>query len=590
MDKSQLALFLNNLIKEKKFKSLLDFCKNKINNNENDNEALVLLYKSKSIAYANAGDETEYKKTLEKILKILPNDYYANINLGKVLFGKKNFLTSNSYFETSYKKDITNESSKLYSNNLIILKEYKKAEIVLLDAIKRFEKDHYFLFSLGSLFFKQNKFRESLKWLLKINKKFYSNELIASLIGNVYLKMGDYLKAEKINLQILKKNENSISAFISLIFIKTSIGDNVQAKFFLEKALKIDRYNSALIYYEMEILNSIDKEKVKYIIQNLNKYKTEEQISLNFTLSKYFDKQNEIENFVLYLNNANKLKRSIYKNYDLNLHLDHQEKLINYFNESHFLKLKDKLNDDKFQNCEFDVIFIVGMPRSGSTLVEQVLSSHSKIEGLGETNAFLDSLNEMFGNVAYEKLVEILSKNETKDILLQIRKIYFRNILTYKKSSCKIFVDKMLFNYQFISLIKICIPKAKFIFCLRDKSENCFSIYKHNFQDSYLPWSYSPHELNKIYDQHLKIHNHYKKFLSDKIYDLSYENLVANFKKEVAQIFDFINIKVEESCFNFYQNKRAVITASSRQVRKQIYTTSLNTSEKYKVYLPELFK
>lgn len=589
MDKIQLKNFLNNLIETKKFKSLLDFCRDKIINNNNDDE-LILLFKYKSLAYANLGDEAGYKKSLEKILKILPNDYYANIQMGKLLFGKKDFLNSIFYFEISYKVNITNESSKFYSNNLVALNEYQKAEKVLLDAIKRFEKDHYFLFSLGSLFYKQNKFQESLKWLLKINQKFYSNQLIASLIGKVYLKIGEYVKAEKIYLKILKQNKNSTPAYISIIFIKTSIGDDVQAKVFLEKALEIDKYNATLIYYEMEILNSIDQKKVEYVIDNLSNYNLEEQISLNFTLSKYFDRQNKIEKFAFFLKNANKLKRSIYKNYDLNLHLDHQELLTNYLNQNHYLKFKDVLGANKIKKSEFDVIFIVGMPRSGSTLIEQVLSSHSKIEGLGESNAFLDSLNKLFGNVDYKKLLEILSKNETKETFYQIREIYFRNIAALKKSPCKIVVDKMLFNYQFISLIKICIPEAKFIFCLRDKKENCFSIYRHNFQDSYLPWSYSANELNKIYDQHLKIHDHYKSFLCDKIYDLNYENLVLNFKNEVSQIFDFIDIKVEEACFNFYQNKRAVITASNRQVRKQIYNTSLNASQKYKDYLPELFK
>lgn len=589
MDKIQLDLFLKNLIQEKKFKSILDFCKEKINNN-NNNDELVLLYKYMSLAYANIGDKFEYIKTLKKILKILPHDYYANINLGKIFFDKKDFSSSNTYFEASYKKDKNNESSRLYSNNLVALKEYHKAEAVLLDAIKRFDKDHYFLFSLGSLLYKQNKFKESLKWLLKIDQKFYSNELIASLIGSVYLKMGEYLKAEKFYLKILKQNKNNISVYTSLIFIKTSIGDDVQAKFYLEKALKIDRYNAALIYYEMEILDFINQKKVEHIKDNLSNYNIGDQILLNFTLSKHFDKQKKIEKSALFLNSANKLKRSIYKNYDLSLHLDHQELLIDYFNQKHYLKLKGILCDNKTRKSEFDVIFIVGMPRSGSTLIEQVLSSHSKIEGLGESNAFLDSLNELFGNVDYKKLIEILSKNETKDTFCQIREIYFRNIAAIKKSSCKIVVDKMLFNYQFISLIKICIPEAKFIFCLRDKKENCFSIYKHNFQDSYLPWSYSANELNKIYDQHLKIHDHYKSFLRDKIYDLNYENLVLNFENEVSQIFDFIDLKVEEACFNFYQNKRAVITASNRQVRKQIYNTSLKASEKYKDYLPELFK
>jgi len=589
MDKIQLKNFLNNLIETKKFKSLLDFCRDKIINN-NDNDELILLFKYKSLAYANLGDEAGYKKSLEKILKILPNDYYANIQMGKLLFGKKDFLNSIFYFEISYKVNVTNESSKFYSNNLVALNEYQKAEKVLLDAIKRFEKDHYFLFSLGSLLYKQNKFQESLKWLHKIDPKFYSNDPISSLIGKVYLKIGEYVKAEKIYLKILKQNINSIPAYISIIFIKTSIGDDVQAKVFLEKALEIDKYNATLIYYEMEILNSIDQKKVEYVLDNLSNYNLEEQISLNFTLSKYFDKQNKIEKFAFFLKNANKLKRSIYKSYDLNLHLDHQELLTNYLNQNHYLKFKDVLSANKIKKSEFDVIFIVGMPRSGSTLIEQVLSSHSKIEGLGESNAFLDSLNKLFGNVDYKKLLEILSKNETKETFYQIREIYFRNIAALKKSPCKIVVDKMLFNYQFISLIKICIPEAKFIFCLRDKKENCFSIYRHNFQDSYLPWSYSANELNKIYDQHLKIHDHYKSFLCDKIYDLNYENLVLNFKNEVSQIFDFIDIKVEEACFNFYQNKRAVITASNRQVRKQIYNTSLKASEKYKDYLPELFK
>lgn len=593
MSKKNLSKILDQFYKEKKFNELVQFCNNELLQTSNLEEKETIL-KFRCLGFAGLGERDNFKNTLKDIFKINSKNYFANFNLAQLYYNEMKFEETLPYSKTLFDLKKNAENTKLLSNNLIALKKYEEASKILHEAILLFKQDHYFLFSLGSLYFKWSKYQKSLEYLLKIDKKFYSNEIILLQIGLVYLKIGELIKAEKFFLKILKINNHSIASYTNIIFIKLALGDNVQAGEFLKKALKINSLDATLIYYEYEIFNKISDYKIDTILKNIENYNINDQITIYFVLAKYFEKNKNYEKFKFYLNEANCLKRKTYPKYSINNHLNGQLELQKYQSQEYYNTYKRNKSDAEENNSSnhfsFEPIFIVGMPRSGSTLVEQILSSHSQIEGLGEVSFFTDVLNEEFGDVSFDILVEKLKKNQSKKLFEEIGYKYLRKISLTMRKSNKYVVDKMLFNYQFLSLIKMCIPGAKFIFCTRDKHENFFSIYKHNFQDSFLPWCYSIDEMKKVYDNHLSLLSHFKKILSKELFETKYENIILEFEQEVKKIFGYLNLEVEEACYDFYKTNRSVITASNMQVRKSIYNTSLKSPESYKLLFPDIFK
>ena len=147
----------------------------------------------------------------------------------------------------------------------------------------------------------------------------------------------------------------------------------------------------------------------------------------------------------------------------------------------------------------------------------------------------------------------------------------------------------MLLNFKLLPLIKLCFPNAKIIHCYRDPRDNCFSIYKTNFQSSFIPWAYDKLELVTFYNKYQETLMRYNNTLKDKIYNLRYEDLVTNSKEQIKNLLNFSNLEPEENCYNFFLNKREVKTASALQVRDKIYQSSIKKWKKYENIFPDLF-
>ena len=229
------------------------------------------------------------------------------------------------------------------------------------------------------------------------------------------------------------------------------------------------------------------------------------------------------------------------------------------------------------------------MPRSGTTLVEQILSSHSKVSGAGELNYFSQSLNNHVDyKVADEMFRKIKLLNNETISLIGKNYVSYIDKLNFKTPYV---VDKNPINFQLALLISVCLPQAKIIHCLRDPRDTCFSIFKNYFWQNVMPWSYNIDELTQFYKLYLDLMNFYHSIIDeDKILKLNYENLTLDPSNVTKQLIQFCGLEWEDQCLEFYKNKNTVKTASVRQVRNKIYKTSNKQWENYKDYLPDLFK
>ena len=261
------------------------------------------------------------------------------------------------------------------------------------------------------------------------------------------------------------------------------------------------------------------------------------------------------------------------------------DELIDFFTEEQLQAL------DGVGNKNTDPIFVVGLPRSGSTLVEQILSSHSLVEGTTE----LQNIIALSRKIANKKNSN--SKSEYPSSLKNIDKVefkemggaYLKNTLDQRVTDKPYFIDKMPNNFIHIGLIHLILPNAKIIDTRRNPMDCSFSCYKQLF-GSGQGFTYSQNRIGNYYLDYLKIMRHWGKVLPGKVHRVFYENMVEDTENEIRNLLKFCELDFEEDCLNFYKTKRTVRTPSSEQVRQPIYNKGIGQWRNFDNWLDTLKK
>ncbi len=229
-------------------------------------------------------------------------------------------------------------------------------------------------------------------------------------------------------------------------------------------------------------------------------------------------------------------------------------------------------------------IFILGMPRSGTTLVEQILSNHSEVYGCDELNFIPELIYKNLINIKnnfYENPLNFEINKFTKCAKEYILKVSEIN------NKAKNFTDKLPINFLNIGFIKLILPNAKIVHCMRNPKDNILSIYKNYFTNYNLNFAYDINELVGYYKLYSDLMNHWKNVLPNFIYDIKYENLVTDTKNEVSKLLKFCDLSWQNDCLDFHKNKKPIKTASDVQAREKIYTKSVNSWENYKIFFED---
>ena len=259
-----------------------------------------------------------------------------------------------------------------------------------------------------------------------------------------------------------------------------------------------------------------------------------------------------------------------------------------------FQSIKESFKEIKFNKISTDsvssknIIFILGMPRSGTSLVEQIITSHSKVFGAGE----LSQLSKIIeGNLIDNKIVstkKVLDLTKSDSFTAQLRKDYYDYLKRFNFSE-NFITDKAPLNFRWIGLIKILFPNAIIIHCSRNPKDNCLSLYK-NFFEGGLNFSYNQKELATYYKLYLDLMNFWLNLFPDSIYEVNYERLINNPKDEINKMINFCGLNWEDDCMQFHNNKTPIKTMSTAQARKPIYKSSVNSFEKFSPFLTDLNK
>jgi len=508
-------------------------------------ESIVSLYKSQDLLKA----ESLCKKILIKNPRVV--FLYNLLGLISVSLGKIN--KAFKCYEEGIKVDPN--FSAIYSNLALLYADYKNDYVLA-----------------------ENYYKKSIS----INKEIpetYNN------LGSTYLAANKIESAIKNFKKAIDINPNFFNAYHNLGNLYTSVGNFEEAKKYFFKSIKINPHNtnshrtlSRLIKYSasdkhfIQLLDLYNNKKIK----NVN-----DRVNICFSLGKAYEDVKDYNKSFLYYNEANNLFSK-----NLNFSIKNESDKFKRIKETFNKKLYEKYSNTGSENSS--IIFVLGMPRSGTTLVEQILSSHEKVYGADEQIILSNVIKKNFDNNDLRLFFNGVKKFSMESFI-DMGEDYIKQIKIISNNS-EFITDKMTENFLSIGFIKLILPNAKIIHSYRDARDNCLSIFKNHFPGGKIKYSYELKNIVEYYNLYNDLMNHWNGLFNNFIYNIKYENLISNNEKEIKNLLNFCNLDWDDNCLDFHKNKRTIKTASDVQARSKIYKSSVGSWKNYKKHMNIFFK
>jgi len=514
------------------------------------------------------------------------------------------------------KKQIQSILDKFKSGNL------REAENLSKRLISENPKVAYLYNLLGLIYIGQKKIDLAEKYYkegIKINPNFAE---IYNNLGLLYThEKPDVVKAEDFFKKSISLNQNIPEAYNNLGFLYQSLEDNDKALNFYKKTIELNSnfyhayHNMGTIYVQIGKLDDAKKNFYKSI--EINPFYTKSHRELS-RLIKYTNQNKHLDQLIKIYSRIN--DNDIEKKTDIAFSLGKAYEDLKDFSKSfNFYKYgntlyqkKIKVSMNKIRDNFYDTkntfskkvykkyldtgssdtssIFILGMPRSGTTLIEQILSNHTKVFGGGERDIINLIIKKRFRDKNLSLYFENIAHFDKK-IFKEIGDEYIMETKNISNNSEK-FTDKLPINFFWIGLIKLILPNSKIIHCFRNPKDNCFSIYKNHFPHGKIDYAYNLNNIVEYYLLYKDLMNYWNDLFPDFIYNIKYENLISDTKNEINNMLKFCDLNWEDKCLSFYKNSRSIKTASNVQVRNKIYSSSVglwkNYEQQLKVYFDKL--
>ncbi len=499
---------------------------------------------------------------LLKAIKIDPNNGELLYNFSLLFFALRNFDNALVYIDKAIKLSINNDIYKLLKSEIYINKFNIDEGIYILEELNnnnRIKKDNNkeirINILLADAYLKKRNYETAEIILLNLINKFKGLELAYLNLSILYKEKNQLSESIKILKKGISISPNFMPFYTNLACFYRNSGQlelAIETNLFIISRNKFD-FNS---FYELSGIYDFKnhKNELNFLfntkIENLD---PNSKIYAAFAKSNLLHKEGKFKESAKFLKIANDESLK-YKKSDTNLKIKHTE-----FYRS--LKIKNSKNKNLKNSSNY--IFIVGMPRSGSTLLENILSLNPEVTDMGEVN-FLEE-----------------STKEAQD-LEDVYDLYEKKVINQFQSS-KIYTDKSLFNYTYCAVISNFFPKAKIINCIRNPLDNILSIYRANFLKQ--SFSFSLTDISSLYVHYFEIMEEYKIKYGENIYDYYYEDLIENPNNVIPGIINWLDWDWNEKYLSPHQNKRNVYTASSAQIRKKFYSSSIGIWKEYKELL-----
>ena len=511
-----------------------------------------------------------------KVVELKPNFAGAHNNLGIALKGQGKLEEAIQ----AYKKalDIKPDYADAYYNMGIALRKQGNLDEAIEACTKALSIKPDFadaFYNMGNAFKDQGKLEEAIEAYnnaLSV-KHDYADAFVN--MGNVLIVQEKLEEALEAYRKALSTDPDNAEAYVYTGNVLEDQGKLEEATEAYNKALSINPDNADAHRYLSYIKKYSFEDEQFLQVQEL--YKSEglsddKRCKLSFTLAKIYEDVGELDQAFSYLSEGNALRKNL-----LNYSLDQDIEFFNRLKETqpHFLINAKKTKDSSIKPKP---IFILGMPRSGTSLVEQIISSHAKVVGAGE----LKYIAQFGKNLAVGPTsISIAAISEFKQRYLSE---------VSKTSNGKNFVtDKMPQNFCFIPLICAAFPEGQIVHVQRSAAATCWSNYAKYFTAEDLGYCYDLKDVVSYYALYSDLMEFWKLKYGDRIYNLNYEKLTTNQESETRKLIDHLGLDWKEACLSPHKNKRIVRTASQQQVRQKVYQGSSEAWRKYEPYLDGAF-
>ena len=363
------------------------------------------------------------------------------------------------------------------------------------------------------------------------------------------------------------------------------VGNIEETEVLYDKAIKLAPHDYEAYYNRTELRQQTsEKNHIKELEYHLaNKAKSwQDKMLLNYSLAKEFEDVGLYELSISHLSKGSYIRR---KNMDYSVKGDLEtiDKIIKVFDTETFKTPgKGYISEQP--------IFIIGLPRTGTTLVERMLSNHTEVVSVGESNSFATELVKQIQEITVDESLSRLELVErSKDIdYCKLGESYVKSTRPKHDDSLH-FIDKLPLNFLYTGLIHLALPDSRLIHVTRNPMDTCYAIYKRLFKGAY-PFSYELEELGKYYLAYSRLMDHWHQLLPGKIFKISYEELISDPETQLRYLLDFCGLSWQDSCLNFQSNPQPTTTASASQVRQPIYKTSIGKWKNYRKSLEPLIQ
>ena len=412
----------------------------------------------------------------------------------------------------------------------------------------------------------------------------YGFAVMANRAGEISLARPAFLKA-------LELSPNNPRILYELGVMERVAGDLERSQELIGKALVVNPDNpAALRTYGSDLKYQYGDEnyrRLNYVAAKFSEFTHLEQIHLHYAMAKACEDVGELDAaFRHYLvGGTKKRKMETYNERDAARLNQIVPKVVT----------RENLRKAGERGCESELpVFILGMPRSGTSLMEQILSSHPDIFGAGELK-FLTGILENIG-IGENKGIRLRMGDKDPVFDYEVNapwemrgQRYVDKLIKLADKPYKRIVDKMPGNFNYVGLIQAILPNAKIIHSRRHPVETCLSCYRIHFAEGH-QWSYNLRELGRFYKRYWNLMKHWREEFPGAMYEVRYEDNVADVEGQSRKLIEYLGLEWNDNCLNFYNTERPVKTASVTQVRKPIYTTSTNRWRKYEKYLGPLLE
>ncbi len=595
------------LFNQKQFSSLVDHAQKLIRLYPN----AFMIWNILGVTNKNLGKIDEASSSFRKVIKLNPKFAEGYNNLAIICQDQGKFNEAIKLFKKAL---LLKPNSAIYYNNIgLVFQDLGKFD----QAVKAYNTSLSFnpknaetYFYLGNTHQRQGKLTEAIEFFKKALAIKANYVEVQNNIGVAFRDSGELEQAMHAFSKALSLNKNyaqtynnlgvvlqyqgnlkeAIKSFVKAINIKA---DYAEAHNNMGNALQEqNKLDQAIKAYKNSILIDPNYAEAHRNLSNLVKYKAENsQITAVKKLLKNPNLSDDDRCKFLYT--FAKMKEDLgdfeaaFENYVAGGAL--RKKLLRYnIKQDKYLFAKIKKIAPILQNFKLHIstevtkhfpIFILGMPRSGTTLVEQIISMHSKVQGCGE----LPFLHKFGASLAtnFESL--------NTDNFMDCRNAYL-NKLAKVSNGYQFVTDKMPHNFRYLGLIIKLFPEAKIIHVNRDAIATCWSNFKNYFSINGLGYSYSLHDTMEYFKLYKDLMDVWKNLYTDQIYELKYEKLISDQDRETRRLIEYISLDWEFACLSPQKNKRIVRTASQQQVKKKVYKGSSEAWRKFEPYLKIFFE